>query len=509
MAEPNNVTSAVPKTENDLILCCSGVVKRFPGNLALDHVDLEVRRGEVHALVGQNGAGKSTLVKVITGVYSCDEGNIYIDGRLVKLTNPQDAEQAGLSIIHQDQQLVPQFDVKRNVFLGRELSRGGLLDFRTMKARTDEVLERIDADFSSDDLICNLSVGQREQVAIASALLKQPKILILDEPTASLSRKEAEKLFEIIRHLKEQGVTIIYISHHFDEIFEVSDRITVLRDGKKIDTLAVVACDKSEVIKVMIGREISQLYPKKELEKGDVVLRVEDLCCNDRVNGVSFELRRGEILGVAGILGSGSTELAMALFGVNKVAGGQIILNNRPVRLRSPRMAKQMGVALIPEDRRNEGIVSAMSVKENLSLAFTKLLSSGGRLKKSRERQRSAGIAEQLHIKCAGLEQFVGTLSGGNQQKVVIGKWLVGDQDVFIMNQPTTGVDVGSKIEIYKAMIDLAGKGAGIIMISQDFEELLGMCDRILVIANGRITKTFRYGEASEHTLLEYATVIS
>lgn len=503
MAEPKNLE------KGDLILRCAGIVKRFPGSLALDHVDLEIRRGEVHALVGQNGAGKSTLVKVITGVYACDEGEIYIDGGLAKLANPRDAEQAGLSIIHQDQQLVPQFDVKRNVFLGRELTKGGFLDFRAMQAQTDAVLKRIDADFSSHDLICNLSVGQREQVAIAAALLKQPKILILDEPTASLSRKEADKLFEIIRSLREQGVTIIYISHHFDEIFEVSDRITVLRDGKKAATLDVDACSKSEVIRVMIGREVSQLYPKKELEKGGVILRAENLCFEDRVNGVSFELHRGEILGIAGILGSGANELAMNLFGVNKITGGQIFLDNQAVQIRSPQMAKKMGIALIPEDRRNEGAAGTMSVKENLSLAFAKLLSVKGWIKKTRERQVSAGITERLRIKCAGMDQFVNTLSGGNQQKAVIGKWLVGKQNVFIMNQPTTGVDVGSKIEIYKSMTDLAAEGAGIIMISQDFEELLGMCDRILVIANGRITKTFNYGEATEHTLLAYATVIS
>lgn len=493
----------------DIILSCSGIVKKFPGNVALDHVDLNFRRGEVHALVGQNGAGKSTVVKVITGVYTSDEGEIKIDGKSIKITNPKDAEQAGLAIIHQDQQMVPQFDVKRNVFLGREIKQGLLLNFKEMQRQTEEALRMIDADFSANDLVCNLSVGQREQVAIAAALLRQPKILILDEPTASLSRKEVKKLFEIIRHLKEAGVTIIYISHHFDEIFEISDRITVLRDGKTITTMDVASCNKSEVINIMIGRDVSQLYPRKDLKKGDTLLEVKNIHYKERLNGMDFVLHRGEILGIAGILGSGIAELATSLFGVDKITEGELLINSLPMRIKSPRIAKNCGLALIPEDRRNEGLIPNMTIEENLSLAFPKNLANFGVLSKRLGRDASEKVSSVLSVKSTGIDQLVNTLSGGNQQKIAIGRWLMGNSEIFILNQPTTGVDVGSKIEIYKAIVGLAEKGAGVIMISQDFEELLGMCDRIAVVADGRITKTFQYGEATEAELLEYATTIS
>lgn len=493
--------------EEDCIIECRNIVKKFPGNLALDSVNVKVRRGEVHALVGQNGAGKSTLVKIITGVFSHDEGSIIVDGKEIKLNNPQDAERAGIAIIHQDQQLVPQFDVTRNVFLGREIKKNGIfLDFKAMKKATQEVLDRIAVEFGPDELICNLTVGQREQIAIASALLRQPKVLILDEPTASLSRKEVQKLFDIIRNLKESGVTIIYISHHFDEVFEISDRITVLRDGKKISTMNVCDCNKAEVIKVMIGREISQLYPKETVQQGEVILEIKDLKLDEKVNGVDLELHRGEILGIAGILGSGTAEIANSLFGVNKATSGEIIVNGTTVAMVSPRVAKKSGLALIPEDRRNEGLVSNMSIMENLSLAYAKQFATKGVLKKSIEKERSQKIIKLLNIKAYTTDQMVDTLSGGNQQKVVIGRWLSGNSEVFILNQPTTGVDVGSKVEIYKAMSELVKNGAGIIVISQDFDELLGMSDRILVVSKGKIVKSFSYGEATSQELLHYAT---
>lgn len=491
---------------DDCILECKGIVKQFPGNLALDHVDLDIRRGEVHALVGQNGAGKSTLVKIITGVYTYDSGTICIDRNEVAINGPQDAENAGIAIIHQDQQLVPLFDVKRNIFLGRELKKHGRLDYKAMRAETQTVLDSIGVEFSPDELIANLSVGQREQVAIAAALYQKPKILILDEPTASLSRKEVERLFEIIHHLKEQGVTVIYISHHFDEIFEISDRITILRDGKRITTLDVADCDKNEVIRIMIGREISQLYPKEEIERGDTILELKDLQFGEKVDHVNFALHRGEILGIAGILGSGIAELASCIFGINRIEGGEILVNGTPIEIKSPRAAKINGLALIPEDRRNEGLVGNMTVRENLSLAFARNAARRGMIRSSVEKVRSGEIIDLLSIKTTGGQQSVSALSGGNQQKVVIGRWLMGNSEIFILNQPTTGVDVGSKVEIYKVMTDLVRKGAGVIVISQDFEELLGMADRILVVSNGKIVKEFQYGEASRGELLQYAT---
>lgn len=500
----NPPASGAPHPE--IILECKGITKKFPGTVALDQVDFQVVRGEVHALVGQNGAGKSTLVKVITGVYTHDGGEIHMNGQPVRLARPQDAERVGIAIIHQDQQLVPQFDVKRNIFLGREYKKLGFLDFGRMRAETQRVLEAIHVDFGPDVLIRDLSVGQREQVAIASALLKQPKILILDEPTASLSRKEVEELFGIIRSLKEQGVTIIYISHHFDEIFEISDRITVLRDGKNVATRQIHDCNKKEVIEIMVGRELSQLYPKKEIATGETLLEVRDLQYADKLHQINLALRSGEIVGIAGILGSGIADLAKCLFGIEKISAGEVLIDGKPAALSSPAGAKDCGIALIPEDRRTEGLVSGMTIKENLSLSFTEKFGKKGFLRESVEQKLAKGVADRLKVKATGVQQTVDTLSGGNQQKVVIGRWLFGNSRIFIFNQPTTGVDVGSKVEIYNVMTELAQNGAGILVISQDFEELLGMCDRILVLAGGTITKTFAYGEATEQDILQYAT---
>lgn len=493
--------------EEEIVLNCRGIVKQFPGNLALDHVDFSVRRGEVHALVGQNGAGKSTLVKIITGVYTRDGGVIELDGTEMPLRSPTEAEEAGISIIHQDQQLVHNFDVKRNVFLGREIRKGPFLDFDTMRKQTQEVLDMIHVRFGPDDLIKTLSVGEREQVSIAAALLQKPRILILDEPTASLSLKETEQLFQIIRDLKSQGVTIIYISHHFDEIFEVSDRITVLRDGKSIQTLNVKDCNKREVIEIMIGRNVSQLYPKKEIEKGKTILSVKNISLGNKLNDVSFELKKGEIIGVAGILGSGIADLANVLFGIVRPDSGEISVYGRQTDIKNPRIAKQNRLALIPEDRRTEGFVSGMTVEENMSFAFAKRYRQGPLYSRKKGAAEADRIIRLLSIKTNDCNTMIDSLSGGNQQKVVIGKWLEGDSGIFIMNQPTTGVDVGSKVEIYNAISDLVADGAGAILISQDFEELLGMCDRIIVISGGAVTKIYQYGEAEEKDLLHYATV--
>ncbi len=491
----------------DIVLECRGIVKEFPGNIALDHVDFSVEKGEVHALVGQNGAGKSTLVKVITGVYSRDGGSIKVNGKELSLKSPVEAEASGIAIIHQDQQLVHNFDVKRNVFLGREIKKGLFLDFESMKKKTQEVLDMLGVNFSADDLIKNLSVGEREQVSIAAALLKNPQVLILDEPTASLSRKETDKLFEIIKNLKSQGVTIIYISHHFDEIFEVSDRITVLRDGHSIRTLNVKECNKKEVIEIMIGRTLAQLYPKKNVAFGETLLNVKNASIKDKIEDISFELKGGEIIGIAGILGSGIADIANFLFGITKLDSGTVMVRGVPVFIKNPRTAKNSEIALVPEDRRTEGLVSGMTINENVSLTFAKRYKSGFLLSRKKGRAEADRIIDLLSIKTTDCEEMIDSLSGGNQQKVVIGKWLGGNAHIFIMNQPTTGVDVGSKVEIYNAIMDLVSNGAGVIMISQDFEELIGMCDRIVVISNGKITKTFEYGEAEEKDILHYATI--
>ncbi len=491
----------------DVMLECRGVCKTFPGVLALDHVDFSVLRGEIHALVGQNGAGKSTLVKILTGVYALDEGTILVDGQAIKIARPQDAENQGISIIHQDQQLVPQFDVTRNVFLGHELAgKQGLLDFASMKQATERVLEKVGALFSPDTLIRDLSVAQREQVAIAAALIRNPRVLILDEPTASLSNKDVERLFEIIRGLRDQGVTIVYISHHLDEVFQLVDRITVLRDGRLVSTMAIEETSRAEIIRSMVGRDLQQLYPKETIKIGEPVLEIRNLSQSDMVHGVDLTLHTGEILGLAGLVGAGRTNLALTIFGALERAGGDVILAGQSTAPHSPRQAKHLGFALIPEDRRSEGLITEMSVRENLTLPNLAAWSRLGALKLRQEKSAASELVKRLQIATPGLNQLTRNLSGGNQQKVVIGRWLTGNAKVFIFDEPTTGVDVGSKVEIYKQMTDLARRGAAVLFISSDFEELLGMSDRIVVMLKGRVVKTLEHSEANLQDLLFWAT---
>lgn len=492
--------------ESQVLLECKGICKSFGKNKVLQDIDFIVKKGEVHALLGQNGAGKSTLVKIITGVYSRDGGKIMMGGQEIEIHSPKDSEKAGISIIHQDQQLVPFFDVTRNAFLGSEIKgKGGKLDFKKMKKLVDEKLTLIESDFTSDRQISSLSVGQREQVAIITALLRNPKLLILDEPTASLSNREIEKLFEVIQKLKEQGVTIIYISHHLDEIFRITDSITVLRDSRLQGTFPTKELGQKDVVSLMIGQELKDFYPKEKVEPGEVLVEVEDLHSGTLVNGVSFQLRRGEILGLAGLVGAGRTETMMAMYGVEKIKSGTVKIEGRELKAKSPLEAGKAGIAFIPEDRRNEGIVAQMDIGENLSLTATNLWAKKGIIDKKYESSQFEKIKSALNIVCTGKKQLVGELSGGNQQKVVIGRWMTGDFKVFVFDQPTTGVDIGAKTEIYKQMIALAKKGCGIIFISSENEELLGICDRIAVMAKGRIVKGFEADKATEHDILYWA----
>jgi ABC-type sugar transport system ATPase subunit len=488
------------------LLECRGICKSFYRNMVLQDIDLTVKKGSVHALLGQNGAGKSTLVKIITGVYTRDSGEILLEGNPVRLATPQDAEKNGIAIIHQDQQLVPLFDVTRNAFLGSEIKKpNGSLDFAEMRRRVMEKLAFIQADFSADEQILSLTVGQREQVAIVSALLKDPKLLILDEPTASLGNKEIQRLFEIIRILSVNGVTIIYISHHLDEVFEISDRISVLRDSRMVGTLATVDTDRKQVVSMMIGKELKDFYPKEQVNIGDVVLKVQDLCQGKLVRGVSFELRRGEILGFAGLVGAGRTEAMLTLYGTEPKYSGSIWIDGKPFVPKSPQQAHRAGFALIPEDRRNEGIVMGMSIRENLSLVNTRVWARRGIMRRRLEREGSQSLVQALKIKCTDIEQKLSDLSGGNQQKVVIGKWMTADSEIYIFDQPTTGVDVGAKTEIYRLMMSLAKRGCGIIFISSDNEELLGICDRILVMTKGKVVANLPAATTTEHEILNWA----
>jgi ribose transport system ATP-binding protein len=471
-------------------LQCRDVCKSFGMNKVLQNVNLDVAQGEVHALLGQNGAGKSTLVKILTGVYSRDGGEILVDGQPVHLETPQDAEKLGIAIIHQDHQMVPFFDVTRNAYLGVELKKPwGALDYKTMAARVTEKLELISVAFTADTQVASLSVGQREQVAIVAALLQDPKILILDEPTASLSNREVEHLFEIIELLKSHGVTIIYISHHLDEVFRITDSITILRDSRVQGTFPSKEISHEQVVTTMIGRKLEEFFPKESVVIGDPLLEVKNLCDGNMVKDVSFSLHKGEILGFSGLIGAGRSESMLDIYGVGRNVEGDIIVDGQQYTPKSPWDAKKKGFAFIPEDRRNEGIVSNLSVSQNLSLAFTELLTKLGIINRVSEKNLSSNVVESLGIVCASYSQAVGELSGGNQQKIVIGRWLKGNGKIFVFDQPTTGVDVGAKTEIYRQMVKLAKSGCGVIFISSENEELLGMCDRFIVMSKGRVVK--------------------
>ncbi|MFA9380721.1 MAG: sugar ABC transporter ATP-binding protein [Acetanaerobacterium sp.] len=494
-------------SENPILLECRNVCKSFSKNKVLQNINLSIKRGEVHALLGQNGAGKSTFVKILTGVYTRDSGEILFNGEPVKLQTPQDAERLGIAIIHQDQQMVPFFDVTRNAYLGLEIKKkSGALDFKRMRELVVDKLKFINADFTADQQILTLTVGQREQVAIVAALLQNPKLLILDEPTASLSNTEIERLFEIIKMLRDSGVTVIYISHHLDEVFRITDSITVLRDSYNQGTLLTKEVTHEQIVTMMIGRELKEFYPKEPAEIGDVLLEVNDLHQGKMVNGVSFSLRKGEILGLAGLVGAGRTESMLAIYGAEKKKSGSMKIGGRHYEPQSPLNARKNGIAFIPEDRRNEGIVANMDISQNLSLANTHLWSKNGIINRLLERTHSSSIINALNIVCTDCKQLVGELSGGNQQKVVIGRWMTGDAKIFIFDQPTTGVDVGAKTEIYKQMVQLAQRGCGIIFISSENEELLGICDRIAVMSKGRVVKEFDASNASEQELLSWSS---
>lgn len=490
----------------DAALECRSIRKVFPGVTALSDVSLSIRKGEIHALLGQNGAGKSTLVKVLTGVYMPDGGEILLDGKALRLRSPADAEANGIAIVHQDQQLVAQFDVAQNMFLGHECLRGGFLDRARMRDAAGEALARIGADFSPDTLVRELSVGQRELVSIAAALIRNPKILVLDEPTASLSETEAELLFTLVRALRDQGVTIIYISHYLDEVLDLVDRITVLRDGRLIVTQDAAGTSRADIVRMMVGREISQLYPKEEVPFGETLLEVRDLHQGQAVRGVDFTVRRGEIFGIAGLIGAGRSELALTLIGALPRTGGSVMLRGKPSSPANPDAARRQGYALIPEDRRHEGLVTDMSMRDNLTLPNISSWGRFGVLNLKREKADAADLVRRLAIQPPNIHQLARNLSGGNQQKVVIGRWLPGDCDVFLFDEPTTGVDVGSKVEIYRQMVELARRGAAVIFISSDFEELSGMCDRVAVMHKGRFSTVLERAEANPETILYRAS---
>jgi ribose transport system ATP-binding protein len=488
----------------------SGIDKSFPGVRALDQCQFELRRGEVHALVGENGAGKSTLMKVLAGVYTKDAGQILYKGAAVEIPDPRAARDLGISLIHQELNLMPHLTVAQNIFVGREPRRQRLrflLDERALNAEAEALLARLNLHLDPRARVADLTVAKQQMVEIAKALSFKAEVLIMDEPTAALTETEIDDLFRIIRQLRAEGVGVVHISHRLEELKQISDRITVMRDGRYVDTVATRAAPIEEIIRMMVGRTIYEGAPEiPDLHDREVVLEVRHLCRGRAVRDVSFTLRRGEILGFAGLVGAGRTEVARAIFGADPIDRGEILVKGRPVRIRTPHDAVHHGIAYLSEDRKRYGLMLGQDVEVNIVLAtLQRFLRPLGWVNTRRTRETALSYVEALHIRTPSIQQRTKNLSGGNQQKVVIGKWLTADTDILIFDEPTRGIDVGAKSEIYRLLGDLAKRGKGIIMISSELPEILRMSHRIVIMCEGRITGEL-VGGARQEQIMGYAT---
>ena len=474
-------------SEGASLLEMRGIHKSFPGVLALRGVGLTVRSGEVLALLGENGAGKSTLMKILGGAHCADAGEILIEGKLCEMRSPAESRNARIAVIYQEFNLVPALSASENVFLGREVSRAGFVDQASERRATSELFRRLGISLDPSIPCRELSTAQQQLVEIAKALAFDARVLVMDEPTAALTAHETEKLFEIIAELKRAGMGIIYISHRLDEIFRIADHVTVLRDGGHVANRAISDINKQQMIELMVGRELANEFPARTPALGDIRLEARGLCRGQVVQDVSLSVRRGEILALTGLVGSGRTEAVRLLFGADVRDSGEIRLDGRTLSIRSPRDAIASGIGLLTEDRKLQGLVLGRSCLENFALPNLERFSRNGLLQLSRERQEFNQYAKTLHVKVSGPDQRVGHLSGGNQQKVVLAKWLARHCEVLIFDEPTRGVDVGAKFEIYLLMNQLAAEGKAILMVSSELPEVLGMSDRILVMRGGRI----------------------
>jgi rhamnose transport system ATP-binding protein len=489
------------------LLRATNVCKSFAGVQALVGVSFELSTGEVHALVGENGAGKSTLTKIISGVYQADSGSIEVNGRVVEKNDPIISRSLSIAVIHQQPALFPDLSVTENIALGLE-PPGWWRRVRWASRRrlACELLERVGAAIDPDAVAQSLTMPQQQLVEIARALGQGARIVILDEPTASLSEREVERLFRMIRDLRGQSVGMIYISHRLDELFQVADRVTVLRDGRAVTTRPMTEVDRAELIRLMVGRDLPAVFPKQSVTPGDVVLELRGVGCRDtNVRGVSLSVRAGEILGLAGLVGAGRTELARVLFGLTPADAGEIRLRDQPVVIHSPAHAVEQGIAYVPEDRRRHGVLLEMAVAPNISLVIMRKIAWNGWLNTARERSVASAFVGRLAIKTASIDAEAGSLSGGNQQKVALARWLATEPSVLILDEPTQGVDVGAKAEIHRLMSELAGKGLAIIMISSELPEILGMSDRIAVMHSGAIMDVVDRSDATQEKLLSLA----
>jgi ribose transport system ATP-binding protein len=479
------------------------ISKSFGGIAALKNVTLKVTPGEIHALVGENGAGKSTLMKILSGAYMKDAGQILIDGEEVHVRNTNDSTKLGIGIIYQEFSLVPELSVAENVFLNKPAITGSWIKWNRINKKTREIINSIGFSIDPSVKAGSLSIAQQQIVEIAKALSAQVRVLVLDEPSAVLGPQDVQKLFEILLRLKKEGVAIIYISHNLNEIFTIADRITVLKDGTSGDSLETDKTDKDSIIRLMLGRTPDAMYPSRDTIPGEVVLKAKDLYSADKVNGISFSLKSGEILGIAGLVGSGRTETVRSVFAADRIDNGTIFLYGKELQIYSPAKAVSCGIGMVPEDRKQHGVMLSLSVKQNISITnYSAVTDNFGFIDTKKEKSNSIDLIKKLAIKTEDEDQPVAELSGGNQQKVALAKWLNSNCRVLILDEPTRGVDVGAKIEIYNLITELSGKGVALIMVSSESSELIGICDRILVIRKGQIKGELAKTDFSEENIL-------
>lgn len=484
----------------------TGISKSFGNNRVLESIDLVLRSGEIHALMGENGAGKSTLMNILTGLFPATSGTIFIDGKETAFSNPQEAERFGISFIHQEMNTWPDMTVLENLFLGREIkTKLGLLDQTAMRTKAKEAFQRLGVTIPLNTIIGDLSVGQQQMIEIAKSLLSDVSLLIMDEPTAALTDRETESLFAIIRSLKAEGVGIVYISHRMEEIFQITDLVTVMRDGIVVDTKETAQTNPDELVKKMVGREIDDYYPEKTATLGEVVFEASNLT-GKAFQDVSFQVRSGEILGFSGLMGAGRTEVMRAIFGIDPLFAGEMKLNGESLQIQEPAQAIAKGIGFLTEDRKEEGLILDFSLKDNMTLPSIKDFSPKGFFDEKTSTDFVQSLIERLRIKSGTPTMPVGNLSGGNQQKVVLAKWIGIAPKVLILDEPTRGVDVGAKREIYQLMNELAERGVPIVMVSSDLPEVLGVSDRILVMHEGKISGELSRAEATQEKVMQLAT---
>jgi inositol transport system ATP-binding protein len=492
---------------SEYVLEMSGITKSFPGVRALQDVGLKVRPGTVHSLMGENGAGKSTLMKILAGIYTADEGTIVLDGAAVVVPDPAASLALGVSMIHQELSSVPELTVAENIFLGRELrNRYGLVSRRAMERATREIFERWEIRINPRHQMKRLSIAQSQMVEIAKAISFGSRIIIMDEPTSAITEREVGHLHRMIHQLRDSGTAIIYITHKMDEVFAISDDVTVFRDGRWVDTRPAGELDRDQLIALMVGRELTNLFPKSHAKIGDVVMRVVGLHRSDVVQDVSFELRRGEILGIAGLMGAGRTEVLETIFGVHPADSGTVEVEGRVRRIREPRDAIDAGLALLTEDRKLTGIMGVLSVRDNMAVAALPKFSPRGVLRRSGIDEACQDQRRRLALKTPSLNQLIQNLSGGNQQKVLLSRWLLTLPDILMIDEPTRGIDVGAKSEIHRLMGELAQQGKAIVMVSSEMPEILGMSDRVLVMCDGRISGELARADATQERVMQLAT---